>query len=135
MTGSLWPMPKVRIEDLYDRRVTVYRNRMSLKNRARMRDYIWAVDDYKSGKTIAIATEVPLVAAPLIWLNGGNPAVLGRIPPGQLILSEAFPVSRKDWGRKLRACICTSDGEVWSTDTGRWPPVTYHAEPGMRSID
>lgn len=127
MTGALWPMPKVKLEDLYDRRIVVYRNTMSLKNRARMRDYIWAVDDYKDGKTIAIATEVPVVAAPLIWIPGSNPAVVGRIPPGQLILNNAFPVGRNDYNRKLHSCICTSDGEVWSTDTGRWPPVRYVA--------
>ena len=51
----------------------VYRNTMSLKNRARMRDYIWAIEDHKNHKVIAIATEVPLVAAPLVAVPGANP--------------------------------------------------------------
>lgn len=129
--GALWPTPKVKVEELYDRRVVVYRNTMSLKNRARMRDYIWAIEDYKDHKVIAIATEVSLVAAPLIAVPGANPGVVGRIPPGQLILTNAFPVSLRRLPPELHSCICTSDGEVWSAP-GRYPPgghgIAKHTE-------
>lgn len=125
MKGSIWPMRRsTRIEDLYDRRVVVYRNTLPAPiNRPAQADYIWVIADYKTDQKLALATEVPLVGGPLVWINGGNPAVVGRIPPGQLILTSAFPVTRNDWGRRLGECICTSDGEVWAS--GNMPPVRY----------
>jgi hypothetical protein len=126
--GAFWPSVKHRIEDLYDKRVVVYPNMSPLKNRARQREYIWAIEDYETKRVLAIATEVPLVGAPLTWLS--NRAVLGRIPPGQLVLVNAFPVGRSEQSSPMHSCICTSDGEIWSSG-GRYPPVKYRAESGM----
>jgi hypothetical protein len=124
VTGTLWPMPKVKMDDLYDRRVAVYRNTTHRKNGHWQPDYIWTVEDYRTHKVLAIASEVPLVGGPLAWIEGANPAVVGRIPPGQLILSSAFTVGRVERATKrMGECICTSDGEVWAT--GNMPPVRY----------
>lgn len=115
MRGAFWMSPKLTTDDLYGRRVAVYRNTTPLKNRARQRDYIWTVEDCETGKVLAIATEVPLVGEPVAFAAGGNPAVLGCIPPAQLILSNARSVTLADWGHyQTGAVIMTSDGECWA---------------------
>ena len=115
MSGAFWMSPDLTTDDLYDKQVAVYRNTEPLKNKARRREYIWVVEDYGTHQVLATATQVPLVGDPLVWLAGPNPAVLGRIPPGQLILNDAYPVRRPGQaGWKLRGCVCTHDGEVWA---------------------
>lgn len=129
MRGSLWPAKGYHLEDLYDRRILVCRNTRPVK-RVAQAEYIWRIEDYDTHKLIAIATEVPLVGAPLGCVPGFNPAVVGHLPPGQLVLKDAHPVSIREWARvRPHAVILTSDGEIW-TATGRRPPVNYRAPKG-----
>lgn len=126
MKGSLWPTKGVSLIDLYDRRVAVYRNTRPVKNRVRQADYIWCIEDCDTGRVLAIATEVPLVGSPLSLQPGPNPAVLGHIPPGQLVLKDAQQLLARDWARmRPKAVILTSDGEIW-TATGRAPAVKHY---------
>lgn len=112
--GAIWPLRGRTMDDMYGCKVVVYRNTTPLKNRARQRDYIWAVENEDDGKIMAIATEVPLVGTPLVWLRGNGPVVVGTIPPGPMIIHDAERMGRNDFERRrLRACVLTSDGEIW----------------------
>ena len=128
MRGPFLLSKGIRYEDLFDRRVVVCRNTRPLKNRQRQADYIWCITDPDSHRVLALATEVPLVGAPLTYMPGMNPAVAGHIPPGQLVLKDAHVVLQRDWvnGPRPRAVILTSDGEIW-TSHGRQPAVKYRA--------
>lgn len=128
MRGALWPLRKaIRYEDLFARRIVVYRNTFAAPiNRPEQADYIWMIEDRKTGEKLARATEVPLVGAPIKFLPGPNLAVVGSIPPGQLVLKDAQQLLARDWARmRPKAVILTSDGEIW-TATGRAPAVKHY---------
>lgn len=119
MRGAFWPLQRgFHVEDLYARPVTVYRNRTAPPiNRQNQAEYIWMIEDAETGRKLARATEVPLVGKPLVWVTSSDgPVLTGSIPPGQMVIRDADAVARRDWGRRITACILTSDGEVW---TGR----------------
>ena len=109
--------PSLRLRPSFtpDTLVAVYRNYLQCRKE---RDYVWKIEAREgrwAGRVVGIATEVPLVG-PIEFLDGPNPAVLGRISPEPIILANARHYPKPGaWGTRIPAAvICTSDGEFWA---------------------
>lgn len=107
---SLRMVPKFN----YNTRVAVYRKYLQRKD---TREYVWqidALDGPQAGRTVGIATEVPLTG-PIGHLSGGNPAITGYISPKPMRIDAAqWILNPNRMGSKPPGVvILTSDCEIW----------------------
>ena len=113
------PSLRLRPNFDYSTQVAVYRNYLMRK---KDEDYVWKIEareGHSAGRVVGIATEVPLVG-PIEFLDGPNPAVLGRISEPIILASARYYPKPGAWGhRPPAAFICTSDGELWAVMGGK----------------
>ena len=113
--------PSLRLRPSFtpDTLVAVYRNYLQRRNE---RDYVWKIEAREgrwAGRVVGIATEVPLVG-PIEFLDGPNPAVLGRISEPIILTNARHYPKPGAWGHRPPAAIlCTSDGELWAVMGGK----------------